>query len=441
MKKQLYVIVFILFGWVGFAQNTPETKRDTLKLKEFKLNPTCRQIIGYYPSWQMYKRNGLVSPANLDYSKYTILNYSFFQTDLDGNLTGTDAWADSILLRGKIDWGVSTNEYYEYFPNTSLIDIAHAWGVKVMPSIGGWTLSENFPTVAADPAKRAHFASECVRILREYKFDGIDIDWEYPGYAEHKGTPQDKQNYTLLMQAIRDSIDAYGKKIKYKFLLTAAFGANKSQMDNIEWDKIKNIMDYINMMTYDYNGTWSPDANHHTALYEPTGGWGGSVDKAVRMMINDYQVPVGKLNLGVAFYGRSLLMNDATSGLYSSNHQKFADSLTYSTDIGMPQYYDILLKMKHFQRYWDTAAAAPYLLGNPARDRYTFVSYDDEESVRLKAQYVVEREAAGVIIWDVTGDYIEHKEGSGSIKGTPLADILYETLQPCRRKIIRKRWK
>lgn len=423
------------------AQNPTDIKKDTVKLKEFKVSGTCRHIIGYYPSWQMYKRNGLVSPANLDYEKYTILNYSFFQTDLKGNLTGTDAWADSILLRGKIDWGVSTNDYYEYFPNTSLVDISHAWGVKVMPSIGGWTLSENFPTVAADPATRAHFASECVRILKEYKFDGIDIDWEYPGYAEHKGTPADKQNYTLLMQAIRDSIDAYGKKIKYRFLLTAAFGANKSQMENIEWDKIKNIMDYINLMTYDYNGTWSPEANHHTSLYEPKQGWGGSVDKAVELMTKDYNVPVGKLNLGVAFYGRSLLMKDSTSGLYSTNHMALSDSITYSTDLGMPQYYDILLKMKKFNKYWDSTAMAPYLVGKPGKNRYTFVSYDDEQSVRMKAQYVIDKEAAGVIIWDVTGDYIERSEGSGSIKGTPLADILYETLQPCRKKQIRKRWK
>lgn len=437
--KKLLLLLMLMFS--GFFIGAQDTKKDTVKLKEFKVNPTCRQIIGYYPSWQMYKRNGLVSPASLDYDKYTILNYSFFQTDLKGNLYGTDAWADSILLRGKIDWGVSTNDYYEYFPNTSLVDIAHAWGVKVMVSIGGWTLSENFPTVAADPALRANFAHECVRILKEYKFDGIDIDWEYPGYVDHKGTPDDKKNYTLLMQAIRDSIDTYGKKIKYKFLLTGAFGANKSQMDNIEWDKIKVVMDYINMMTYDYNGTWSEDANHHTALYEPTGGTGGSIDRAMKLMTQDYGVPASKLNLGVAFYGRSLLMNDATSGLYSKNHMKLSDSVTYVTDLGMPQYYDILLKMKNFTRYWDEAAKAPYLLGNPGKNRYTFVSYDDEQSVKLKAEYVVTKEAAGVIIWDITGDYIERSEGSGSIKGTPLADILNETLQPCRRKQIRKRWK
>ena len=73
-----------------------------------------------------------------------------------------------------------------------------------MVSIGGWTLSDNFPTIAASASKRALFASECNRLLKFYKFDGIDIDWEYPGYAAHSGTTNDKQNFTLLMQQIKD---------------------------------------------------------------------------------------------------------------------------------------------------------------------------------------------------------------------------------------------
>ncbi|HVD97554.1 MAG TPA: glycoside hydrolase family 18 protein [Cytophagaceae bacterium] len=437
--KRLLPILFLV-GLFTTAKAQDPSLKDTMRHQDVDVAPICKQIIGYYPSWQMYKRGGLVVPATIDYEKYTILNYSFFAPDSMANLKGTDAWADSILLRGKIDWGTSTNEYYYYYPNTSLIDIAHVWGVRVMVSIGGWTLSENFPRIAADSVKRAHFASECVRCLKEYRFDGIDIDWEYPGYTEHKGTPQDKENFTLLMQAIRDSIDAYGKKIKYRFLLTAALGANKSNMENIEWDKVKNILDYLNLMTYDYNGTWSPDANHQTALYEPREGWGGSLDGSFKLLTEKYGVGPEKINLGVAFYGRSLLMKGPGEDIYSKNHLGLQDSLTYPTDLGMPQYYDILLKMKSFERRWDDVAQAPYLIGNPGK-RYTFVSYDDEQSVRLKTQYVMKKESAGVIIWDITGDYVEKSEGSGSIKNTPLANVIYDVFQPCRKRQIKKRWR
>ncbi|MFN3405039.1 MAG: glycoside hydrolase family 18 protein [Cytophagaceae bacterium] len=433
-------LILLACSYGSFAQkpgkNPPrEMKSDTLK--DVTVVSKCRQIIGYYPSWQMYKRGGLVTPMTFRYDKYTILNYSFFQCDTLGNLFGTDFWADSILLRGKYDWSTDPPSY---IPNTNLIDWAHIYGVKVMVSIGGWTLSDNFPTVAADPKRRAHFAQECVRILKDYKFDGIDIDWEYPGYAEHKGTPDDKVNFTLLMKAIRDSIDAYGDKIKYSFLLTGAFGANESTMENIEWDKIKDIMDYINMMTYDFNGSWNEEANHNSPLYSPKSGGQGSLDLAFKLMTEKYDVPPHKLNMGVAYYGRTLLgkNKDERLDLFGTEHKAAPDSITFPEDIGQPQYFNILYKMNKFEKRWDSIAQVPYLIG---KNKNTFVSYDDEESVRLKAEYVVNKGAAGVIIWDCTGDIVETRPGSGRIKGTPLTDVLFDVLRPCKKKPIRKRYK
>ena len=144
-----------------------------------------KQIIGYYPSWKYYERNNLCKPANLKYDKLTIINYAFFAPDVDGNITGTDAWADTILLRGEHDWNNGG-----YLANTSLIQLAHTNNVKVFVSIGGWTLSENFPGIAADQAKRKKFASECVRVIKTYGFDGIDIDWEYGKVEVRAKLPQ-----------------------------------------------------------------------------------------------------------------------------------------------------------------------------------------------------------------------------------------------------------
>ncbi|MBX9850692.1 MAG: glycoside hydrolase family 18 protein [Cytophagaceae bacterium] len=399
------------------------------------LAQTQKEIIGYYPSWQWYKRSQLMSPEKLDYSKYTILNYSFFAPDAEGNLFGTDAWADSVLLRGKIDWAKAQPAY---FPNTGLVDIAHAWGVKVMVSIGGWTLSENFPSIAADPVKRAHFASQCVHLLRSYKFDGIDIDWEYPGYAEHKGGTADKANFTLLMQAIRDSIDNYGQKINYKFLLTGAFGANIPNMENIEWEKIKVIMDYINLMTYDFNGPWSEETNHNSPLYSPAKGGVGSYDYAFKLLTEKYGVPSAKINMGVAFYGRTFVDCAGGKADVYAKHSGQVDAKTFAVDEGMPQYFNIVYQMDKFTKGWDSTAQVPYLVG---KDINTFVTYDDEQSIRLKAEYVVQKNAAGVIIWDVTGDYMEKSPGSGSLKGTPLANVLNEVFKNGPKKAIKKRWK
>lgn len=388
----------------------------------------------------MYKRSGAVVPEALDYTRYTILNYSFFQTDTLGNLEGTDPWADTLLLRGRINWSKPQPAYY---PNTSLVDFAHLWGVKVMVSIGGWTLSDNFPAVADDPARRAHFAHECVRLIKDYQFDGIDIDWEYPCYEEHSGRPEvDKKNFTLLMRAIRDSIDALGKTMDRHFLLTAAFGANKSQMDCIEYREVAEFMDYLNMMTYDFNGSWTSISNHNSPLYSPAEGrdnpeiYEGSLDNALKLL-TEQGVKPSKINMGVAFYGRTLKgFNGEDPALFAA-HEGRIDTERYPLHEGMPLYYRIVDEIDAYERGWDEVAKVPYLTN---KKDSSFVTYDDEESIRLKAEYVMDKKCAGVIIWDATGDYLVKRPGTLLISGTPLADQLVDVLQPCERPRIKKRY-
>jgi GH18 family chitinase len=84
----------------------------------------CREVIGYYPNWQWYDRNKLVAPSTIDYSQYTILNYSFFSPEANGTVQNTDAWADENLLLGEIDWSTTPPSYK---PNTSLIDLAQGF--------------------------------------------------------------------------------------------------------------------------------------------------------------------------------------------------------------------------------------------------------------------------------------------------------------------------
>ena len=363
-----------------------------------KAQEPCKQIIGYYPSWQMYKRGGAVVTEVIDYSRYSILNYSFFAPDSNGYLKGTDPWADTLLLRGRIDWG---KPQPAYFTNTSLIDFSHLWGVKVMVSIGGWTC-----------------------------------------YEEHSGRPDvDKENFTKFMYAIRLGIDSLGKTMgridEDKFLLTAAFGANKGQMDCIEYKKVSEFMDYINMMTYDFNGVWSPDANHNSPLYSPSSGYEGSLDLAFKLL-QEKGVPAKKINLGVAFYGRSLKGFKGKEPAMYAEHDGKADVERYPLHEGMPLYYRIVDEMDAYDKQeWDEAAQNPYAIST--KDS-SLISYDNEKSIRLKAKYALDNKCAGVIIWDATGDYIEKKKGSLLISGTPLVDQLVDVLQPCEMPRIKKRY-
>ena len=401
-KFFLIIIIFLLLGKNIFAQSP------------------CKEIVGYYPNWQWYDRNKLVDPQSIDYSKYTIINYCFMAPQTDGSITMTDAWADENLLNGEIDW-VNGG----YIANTSLIDIAHNNGVKVLPSIGGWTLSDNFPTIAADPIKRATFAQACVELIDSFNFDGIDIDWEYPGYAPHSGTAQDKGNFNLLLQDIRTAIDSFGLIVGKTMLLTAAVGAAEERMVDVDWSVVSQHLDIINLMTYDFFGAFSPLTNHNAPLYAPAQGNSGyNLDSAVIKLVNDFGVSPQKITVGVAFYGRS----STTAGIPSLHVATTGavDNVTFFTDDGSPLYYNILEQMNLFTDNWDSQARVPYLTGNGTL--FTFVSYDNEQSIAEKAQYIVDNNLRGAIIWEITGDYLETSSGSGVIANTPLVDTLNNVL-------------
>ena len=295
--------------------------------------------------------------------------------------------------------------------------MAHASGVKVLPSIGGFTLSQNFSGIAADPAKRATFAQSCVMLIQTYKFDGIDLDWEYPGYAEHNGTPQDKTNFTLLLQEVRSAIDEYGASVGKNMLLTAAVGASEVRMQDVNWTAVEPLLDIINLMSYDYFGTWDPIANHNSPLFAPIqGDETFNIAHSVDKLINDYGVNPNKITAGIPFYGRSA-KTTSTPTLHGTIDGT-VDNVTFATDEGIPLYYNVMQNLNSFTENWDNVAKVPYLTGNNGLN--TFVSYDNEASVELKAQFIVEKELRGAIIWEITGDYIETFPGSGQILGTPL---------------------
>jgi len=380
---------------------------------------TCKEIIGYYPNWQWYDRAKLVQPSTIAYSKYSIINYCFFKPEASGLISNTDTWADENLLQGQINWSTTPTSYY---PNTSIIDLAHNAGTKVMVSIGGWTLSDNFPTIAANPSKRALFASECNRLLKFYKFDGIDIDWEYPGFADHSGTSNDKQNFTLLLQQIKDSISTLGIQNNKTYKLSACFSADPTKADDIEWNNVTPILDMVNLMSYDFFGAFDCMANHNSPLYAPASGDPNfNIHSAFTMLTNTYNVPSTKINIGTAFYGRS--QTGATTLHQATNCGE--DNITFSIDAGTPLYFNIVDKMSLFDYHWDNIAKVPYLTGKPSGSAAgTFVSYDNKQSIGMKAEYIVNHNARGTIIWEITGDYMETSIGSGVVAGTPLLDTM-----------------
>ncbi len=341
------------------------------------------ELIGYFPSWKWTSRNNLVTPEKIAYDKLDIINYAFFFPLPDGTITGKDTVGDSLYLRGASD--------------TRLTALAHKNGVKVLLSLGGWEDSNNFPAVAAHPDLRAVFAHSCVEAIRTYDLDGIDIDWEYPGYVGHKGTPADKENYTLLLQTLRDSLAAEGLLQRRRYLLTAALPASPSILSMIEIEKVANILDLLNVMTYDFYGPWDPVANHNAPLYPSVGADSARcIDAAFAMYNRVPGIPSTKINVGVPFYGQTY------THCTSLNHSHAGPDTTHFSRFGA-FYYDIVRIIDRCERHWDEDAMVPYLVN---KEWQLLISYDDEESVRAKASYVVDNNLHGLIIWEITGDYM-----------------------------------
>lgn len=386
-------------------------------------------ISGYFPSWRWYDRDKLVQPATLDYSRYDIINYAFLDVEPNGSISLTDPWADKNLLLGPINNGSAPAGYDQskdlgnpvyHQSGKRFSDYAHRNKVRLVVSLGGWAHSENFSQVAASAAARARLASQCGTIVQLYQLDGIDIDWEYPGQIERGGRAEDKQNFTLLLQAIRQALDQKERQLRRELLLTIACSAAPARMTDIDWPQVKNLVDGINLMSYAFYGHWDPVTNHNAPLFPPANATqpGFSCSEAVQNLL-DMGVPSLKINLGLAFYGRTQLTTGA-SGLHVSG-LRCPDTIAFTRNAATPQYYEIMDRYNQgvYDYQWDEVAQVPFLSGKTGIR--SFVSFDDERSIALKAEFAKSRNLHGVVIWDIAADHLETTPGSRVLAGAPLA--------------------
>ena len=430
-----------------------------------------KQVIGYITQWDAWKEVANLVPKggfnhlNVDYSQYTILNFSFFGVAKDGSLHSGDfrnkniyqvgavqepaallnediysSW-DLYLLYGELEtlYYISDGSYaYSLgyrnegagwknvntgktgsFPLAvhkqdgapGLIELAHSKGVKAMASVGGWSMCKHYPEVAADATKRAKFVASCKDLIA-MGFDGIDFDWEYPndpGMNIEHYSASDYNNFATLLEEVKAAIGS-GK------LLTACFSAVPSKLSGFNWTRMNAALNYMNMMTYDYNGGWSNKAGHNAPLYDYPGMEypGFSLNGTVQG-IKNLGINMSKVTLGAPFYGRGVV----TSGAAALNGatvkraetvqpdgpiQTCADFTNWAANLwdGTPSYSYIQQATgsgSGWTEYWDDVAKVPYKV----KGNY-FLSYDNEQSIGAKAQFIKDNGLAGVIIWQVFGD-------------------------------------
>jgi len=273
--------------------------------------------------------------------------------------------------------------------------------LKIILSLGGWggckTCSEVFNTETG----RLEFSRSVLQLFKDYNADGLDLDWEYPALesvAGHQFIPEDRPNFTYLIRTLRETV---GPDYELSF---AAGGFREFLTKSVEWGKVMPLVNYVNMMNYDLVNGNSKQTGHLTSLYS-TPEQRESTDHAI-MYLDSIGVPMDKVVIGFAFYGR--LFSDVdpkNNGLYQKG--KFSGYVNYK-DLEMT-----LNSEAGYRQFWDNVAKAPYAYNQATK---TFATFENLRSVYEKTNYAKARNLAGVMFWELSGD----KESGG------LLDMIYE---------------
>jgi len=347
------------------------------------------RIIGYYPSWAVYARK--YYPVNVPVQQLTHINYAFGKIDRN---TLKCVLVDPVVDDANFGDFRRLKQVYPHF--------------KILLSLGGWTLSDGFSDAALTDESRQQVVKSCIDLyIGTYPdvIDGFDIDWEYPmggGVETNTYRPEDKRNLTLLMQEFRRQLDELGKQNGHTYLLTAAVPASLKLADHFELKELSDVLDWMNLMAYDFHGAWSTATNFNAPLYKAKDDPDetSNVDAAVKYYLAA-GVPPQKLSLGVPFYGRSWgEVPPQNNGLYQSTGNPPAGTFTY----GYYDYWDLPTRYTDkngFIRYWNDEAKVPWLY-SPTEQ--VFITYDDPESIGFKADYIVDNKLGGAMAWDLSSD-------------------------------------
>ncbi|KAI1114378.1 hypothetical protein F5Y14DRAFT_441271 [Nemania sp. NC0429] len=338
------------------------------------------KVVGYYESWSNGKACHNIGPTDLPLDALTHVNYAFAYID---PTTYQIVTMDSVT------------------PNSLFDDLTTLKAIKpdleVWVSIGGWTFSDNntatqpvFGDIAADTSKRQKFANNLVHFMQQHGFDGVDLDWEYPGAPDRGGKKEDTANYVQLLKALRSTFDGSGGKYGITFTAPSSFWY-------LRWFDLPNMLkysDWINFMTYDLHGVWDSDnpigsiVQGHTNLTEI---------KLATELLWRVDIPPSKVVLGFGFYGRSFTLADPSCSKPGCPFNSASKPGPCTATGGYLGFYEIQQVLKSGAKaVHDSDAAVKYLVF----DENQWISYDDSVTFKQKTDWANGVGLGGSMIWD-----------------------------------------
>ncbi|TYB45651.1 chitinase [Actinomadura chibensis] len=428
---------------------------DAIKVKTDDVVGNGYAKVGYFVQWGIYGRQYFVK--NLvdtgAAARLTHINYAFANIDptnltcLQGVTKGTtsnpqdpsqgdgagDAEADygrPFSAAQSVD-GVADSGWEKLQGNYNQLKKLKAKypNLKVLISIGGWTYSKYFSDVAKTDASRQKFVKSCLDTyikgnLPDYNgkggpgtaagiFDGIDLDWEWPGAEGHPGnhvSPDDKHNNTLLIAEFRKQLDELTKETGKRYQLTAFTPADPAKIEaGWELAEVAKSMDIFNIQGYDFHGSgsdnsWEPNRTGHagnlfTDVDDPY-SFHFSVENAVKPYL-DAGVNPRKLTIGLAYYGRG--WQNVKDGGKGGEWQeaKGAAPGQFQEEAGTRGYSNLLASVPNCKIVHDEQAVATSCYTGDNGQWWTF---DDAWSIQKKVAWLKSKGLLGAMIWEMSGD-------------------------------------
>ncbi|KAF7782037.1 chitinase [Pseudoalteromonas rubra] len=310
--------------------------------------------------------------------------------------------------------------------------------LKILPSVGGWTLSDPFHGFTTK-ANRDVFVASMKKFLKTWKFyDGVDIDWEFPGGDGPNpdlGDPvNDGPAYIALMAELRAMLDELEAETGRTYELTSAIGSGYDKIEDVDYQAAQQYMDYIFAMTYDFYGGWNNVTGHQTGLYcgshlsqdecngtglddngEPRKGPAYTAHNAVQLLLQQ-GVNSKKIVMGAAMYGRGwegvLDQNTTIPGnpMTAPGNGKYAGSTSEGVwEPGIMDYKAIAANLvgpngtglNGFEVGYDDQAEAAYVWN---RSNGKLLTFDSARSVEAKGRYVNLYDLGGLFAWEIDAD-------------------------------------
>ncbi|XP_035661479.1 chitinase-3-like protein 1 isoform X1 [Branchiostoma floridae] len=354
---------------------------------------TCKgaeyKVVCYYTNWAQYRPTPWkYYPEDIDPALCTHVIYAFAK--MVNHQLAPFEWNDD-----NTEW--STGMYERFMTRLSQ---NNGPTPKSLLAVGGWNFgTQPFKDMTSSAANRRTFIETSITYLRERGFDGLDLDWEYP-HAE------DKTNFALLVQELREAYDAEVVPAgKERLLLSAAVSAGKTHIEaGYDIPTLARYLDFINLMAYDFRGTGGDTGTGHHSLLQalPTEtGDDATLNAAwaVDRWISD-GAPPSKLVLGIPLYGRSFTLSSPSNTGVNAPITGRGPAQTYTREAGVMSYYEVCTMLNTGgTRVWNEQDKLLY-----AYKDNLWVGYDDETSVRAKVEWLRDRGLGGAMVWSLDFD-------------------------------------